>query len=428
MTTRTNKLLASAASVLCAIQAHADDAGSFDDRITGDWSGLRSSLAEGGVNLTLGYVGEWVHNTSGGERSSTAYADQIAFGADLNLDTLIGWRGASFHGIVTNRNGPQLDAKAGFGTLLETHELYGRGHYTRLTRFYLQQQLLDERVTIKLGRSDVDFFPFSCDFINISFCGALPGYHSNGWYTWPIGQFFANVTIEAGAGRYIKVGANDVNPRNLEGDQGLRLHTRDDRQRGTLANLEMGWLPTSGSELPGSYRIGYWRNSTSYPDLLLNEERAPMPVAGGAPLMRDSSTGYYALAFQQITNNGSGGGLTVFANFSHSDGNVNKVDRLLSLGLWYEGWFPFRPDDRLGLAIGHNRVSKRFRDFERLSHEVAGAHGLDRGAEVPIELNYTVAGARGFMLMPSLQYVRNAGGRRDADDIWIFGVKLSAEF
>jgi hypothetical protein len=30
--------------------------------------------------------------------------------------------------------------------------------------------------------------------------------------------------------------------------------------------------------------------------------------------------------------------------------------------------------------------------------------------------------------MPSLQYVKDAGGRRDAEDVWIFGVKLSAQF
>jgi porin len=403
--TRTNKLLVSAVAAFCAIQARADDTGGFDDRITGDWRGLRSSLSDGGVNLSLGYVGEWVHNASGGERSTAAYADQIAFGADLDFATLFGWEGGSFHVIVTDRNGPQLDAKAGLATVLETHEIYGRGHYTRLTRFYLQQQLFGEVVTFKVGRGDVDFFPFSCDFINISFCGALPGYHSNGWYTWPIGQYFANVTIKPRAGLYLKAGANDVNPRNLEGDQGLRLHTRDHPQRGTLSNFEAGWLSAFGGELSGSYRIGYWRNSTRYPDLSLTE--------AGAPVMRDSSAGYYALVQQQLTSDGMARGLGVFANFSHSDGDVNKVDRLLSLGLWYSGVVPARPQDRLGLAVGHSRVSKRLRGF---------------GAEKPVELNYSYAGPRGFVLMPSLQYVRNAGGRGDADDIWIFGLKLSASF
>src|SRR5688500_12968889 len=86
VSTSTNKLLASAVTMLCAIQARADDAGGFDNRITGDWHGMRSSLSERGLNLSLGYVGEWVHNVNGGDRTTTAYADQIAFGADLDFE------------------------------------------------------------------------------------------------------------------------------------------------------------------------------------------------------------------------------------------------------------------------------------------------------------------------------------------------------
>lgn len=428
VSTRTNKLLASAVAVLCTAQARADGTRSFDHRITGDWDGLRPALSEGGLNLSLGYIGEWVHNSSGGERSTSAYADQIALAADLDFETVVGWKGASLHLVVTDRNGPQLDAKAGLGTLLETHEIFGRGHYTRLTRFYLQQNLLGDKVTFKAGRSDVDFFAFSCDFINISFCGALPGYHSQGWYTWPIGQYFANATIKPREQLYVKLGATDVNPRNLDGDQGLRLHTRDNDQRGTLSNIEAGWLPNFDGGRAGAYRVGYWRNSTSYPDLLLNDHREPLPIAGGTPLMRDSFSGYYALVQQQLTSNEAGRGLSIFANFSHADGDVNKVDRLLSLGLWYCGIFPARPYDRLGLAVGHNRVSRRFRKFERLSTDADGSALPDRSAEKPVELNYSVAGPRGFVLMPSLQYVKDAGGRENAEDIWIFGVKLSAEF
>jgi porin len=109
--------------------------------------------------------------------------------------------------------------------------------------------------------------------------------------------------------------------------------------------------------------------------------------------------------------------------YSKADGDVNKVDRLWSLGLWYTGVFSFGPHDRVGLAIGNNRVSERFRDFERPSND-----GADLGSEKPVELNYSFAGLRGFVLMPSVQYVKDAGGRGEADDIWIFGVKISAQF
>ncbi|WP_457097861.1 carbohydrate porin [Lysobacter sp. P5_B9] len=423
----TRSLLAAAVAAWSCHVLAAED-GPFDHRITGDWGGLRETWHEKGVDLSFGYINEWLHNSTGGTRSTSAYADQIMLGADLDFDRLWGWRGGSFHVVITNRNGPQLDAKAGLGTLLETHEIFGRGHYTRLTRFYLQQELFDDRLTVKLGRSDVDFFPLSCDFINISFCGVLPGYHSDGWYTWPISQYFADVTFRPTASFYVKVGASEVNPRNLDGDQGLRLTTPDDDNDGTLTNFEAGWLPTFGNALEGAYRIGYWRDSTGYSDLLLNQQGQPLPIAGGTPMLQDTSTGYYAMAQQRLTHNDAGGGLVLFANLSHSDTDVSQTDRLISVGLWYTGVFPSRPGDRLGFAIGQNRVGDRIREFERLTNEQAGIDAPSRGSEKPVELNYSIAVSRGFWLMPSLQYVRDPGGRSDAESALVWGLKLSADF
>ncbi len=361
-----------------------------------------------------------------GARSS-AYADQIALGVDTDLQTLVGWPGASLHVLATNRNGPQLDARAGLGTLLETHEIYGRGHYTRLTRFYLQQSLWRGRVILKLGRSDVDFFPLSCDFINISFCGALPGYHSNGWYTWPIGQYFANVALRPTSTAYLKVGANDVNPRNLEGSQGLHLRTPQDAHDGTLWNAEAGWLPRLGGRLDGAYRVGAWRNSTDQADLLNDQQGRPRPISGGAPLMHGRSDGYYAMADQQIWSSDDGRAVTLFANFSRSDPSVDRVDRVISLGVWWRGPFVGRPADRLGLAIGQNRVGAPAREAERLGGSASAEQEPLPRHEVPVELNYQFAVLRGVQLMPSVQHVRHPGGRGDRAGVLIWGVKLSAD-
>jgi porin len=419
------------AAMACAVQVEASqsEVERFQNRMSGDWRGARSSLSANGIDLTLGYVGEWLHNPSGGKRSASAYADQTMFAADMNLDQLFGWRGGSVHVLITNRNGPQLDAEAGLGTLLETHEIYGRGHYTRLTRFYLTQTLFDDRLTLKAGRGDVDFFPLSCDFINISFCGALPGYHSKGWYTWPIGQYFANVTFRSDERSYWKLGVLEVNARNLSGDQGLRLSTPDDDNEGTLTNFEVGWLPEygSGNALPGAYRVGYWRNSSDYPDVLLNQQGVPLATGGGSALSREDSEGYYAMLQQQLTQGAGGGRLIVFANLSYAQRDVNEVDRLLSIGLSYTGAFTSRPLDRLGLVAGQNRVSARSREADRLSNLVNGIEGAPRSSEKPSEVNYSIAMARGCWLMPSLQYVRDLGGR-ESDDAWLVGLKLSAEF
>lgn len=432
MVTRTKPLLplvlAASLSWTSSVATEGARDASLGNRITGDWGGARTKLSRRGLDMSLAYINEWLHNTSGGERDATAYADQFALALDADLGTMLGWRSASFHVLVTNRNGPQLDAKAGLGTLLETHEIYGRGHYTRLTRFYLQQALFDDRLVLKLGRSDVDFFPLSCDFINISFCGALPGYHSNGWYTWPIGQYFANATFRPTPRSYMKVGASDVNPRNLDGEQGLRLRTPHNDNDGVLANVEAGWLPVLANRLDGAYRVGFWRNSTNQSDLLLDTHRQPMPVTGREPLVRTRSDGWYAMAQQTVWANGSGRSLTLFANLSRSDADVDRVDQVASIGLWLHGPFAARSGDRLGFAIGQNRVSAQARESARLSNIEAAANAALPRKEMPAEVNYQFAVARGLWLMPSVQHVRNPGGRDDKDDALVLGLKLSAVF
>ena len=118
---------------------------SGENTLTGDWHGARTRLHEQGIDLSADYVGEWLRNTTGGTRDATAYADQIHLGAAFDFDKLWGWRGGSLHVDITNRNGHQLDARAGLGTLLETHEIYGAGNVTRLTRF-------DDPVRIRRSR------------------------------------------------------------------------------------------------------------------------------------------------------------------------------------------------------------------------------------------------------------------------------------
>jgi porin len=405
----------------------ADAVGGAGEDAGHDRAREEASLPERGVALSFGYVNEWLQNLGGGRRRASAYADQIKIGADLDFEKLFGWRGATLHAVVTSRNGPQLDYEAGLGTLLETHEIFGRGHYTRLTRLYLVQELFDGKLVLKAGRGDVDFFPFTCDFINLSFCGALPGYHSRGWYTWPIGQDFANFTLRAKAGLYLKLGANEVNPRNLEGDQGLRLTTPDVDGDGTLANLEVGWDPAYGDGLAGAYRVGYWRDSTDHPDLLFNAQGQWLPATGGVPRMQDTSAGHYVMLRQQITGNDRGGGLSLFANLSRSETNVNEVDRLVSMGLWYTGPFESRPRDRVGLALGQNRVGRRARELERVNSILDGRASEGRGSEKPMELNYSISLKRGLWLMPGLQYVRDPGGRPDAASARIVGLKLLVE-
>jgi len=421
-------------AVICPPAIAADD-GFADNTLTGDWGGVRQRLHDDGVDLGADYVGEFAHNSSGGFRRTDAYADQIHLRAAFDFGKLWGWTGASLHIDVTNRNGNQLDQKAGLGTLLETQEIHGAGNVTRLTRFYYEQALWNDLVDIKFGRMDIgdDFFSFSCNFQNLNFCGSLPGYITKGWYDWPVSQTGGVLRLRPNAAWSLKLGAFDVNSNNAATSQGLKLSPAG-RSQGTLMLAELEWdtalagNATDGRPLAGSWRLGGWHNSANYPDLFSDVGGMPPGAGMATPRMRGHVSGTYAMGQQQITHNAAGGGLSLFGNLVLADSATDLIDQMVSAGLFYDAPFASRPHDRIGFVIGRDHVSRHAADNLRAQN----AQGLQSlpipGYEYITELNYNVQLWRGLSLMPNLQYIHHPGGSSGNANAGVLGLRVAATF
>jgi NAD(P)-dependent dehydrogenase (short-subunit alcohol dehydrogenase family) len=117
----------------------------YDDRLLGDWWGLRTRLASYGLDLELSYTGEFAANVSGGASHEEAYADQIYLGGSLDLQRLSSFPAPKIVFSFTDRNGESLSLKAQLDTLLEVQEIYGEGNYARLNQLYLQQPNFERR-------------------------------------------------------------------------------------------------------------------------------------------------------------------------------------------------------------------------------------------------------------------------------------------
>jgi porin len=420
----------------CAVApAHAASDDYTASHLFGGWGGVRQTLHDDGIDLDLNYVGEFAYNRSGGTRHADAYADQIHVGVDLDFDKLWGWHGASFHLAINQRNGDQLDHKAQIGNLFETQEIHGRGHVARLSNFFYEQSLWNNLVDLRIGRmvpggGGAQFMAFDCEFQNLAACGSLPGYVSNGWYTSPIGQYGAAVTIKPSSSWYVRVGALDSNPRNLENAQGLNPLTPGG-WKNTLALGELGWNTTMGAaDLPGTWAIGGWHNSANYPDVLLASNGRPLADAGSdaQPLIRNSESGSYVMLRQQLTRNPQAGGLTVFANLVQSDADTDRVDELLQVGLLYDAPFAGRTHDRAGLMLSRAQVNGRVADGIRLDKLTNAEPRALPGNEYTLELNYKLAVLSGVYLMPNVQYIRHPGGSDDNRDAAVLGMRIAADF
>jgi len=423
--------IAAAASCLAAAHVHADEV-TASPHLSGDWGGQRQRLAEQGLTFNFAYGSQVAHNFSGGTDRLTRYTDQWEFGATLDLDRRWGWKGGTFHVTMTDRNGRDLGADANIGNNMLIQEVYGRGQTWHLTQLWLNQTLLDGRVEAKFGRMTLseDFFSFSCDFQNLSFCSAQPGnLVGDYWVNWPTSQWAARVKYLPSRDSYLQFGVYQVNPKYVD-DRYARRHGWEPGfpggTTGALMPLEAGWQP-SWRGLPGSYKVGAWYNTSDGDDLYFDVDHAPRGLTGLAPLQRNGRFGVYLSLQQQVT--GGGGGATVFLNFTQADRNTARLDHQLALGVQYKGPFEGRGQDSIGFAIGATHNNGRFADFTRQNNVRTGQDAIASGSyEYVGELYYAWVPVPAVSLRPNLQYIRHPGGTTRNSDAFVIGMKSIVVF
>jgi porin len=400
--------------------------------LTGEWGGARTRLRDDGIDLTAAYVSEFAANMAGGARKDATETGQFALGATIDTDKLLGLKGGTLQTSITFRRGHNLTDRAGLGVLQQVQEVYGRGQTWRLTELWYQQQL-GGGVDIKLGRmtQGADFAAFSCDFMNLSFCGAAPGNLAGDyWYNWPISQWGARLRLKHD-GWYVMAGAYENNPRNLNNRFVLGYWHG---ATGVLAPIEAGLTPLRGPKgLPGSYRIGGWVNTSDGDDVLLDRTGRPFAITGLDPLKRNARYGAFLLLQQQITGTAhtdatgkrqTVSGLTLFLNITQTDRRTQRTDSQIAFGGAYVGAIPGRPTDDIGLAFARTNVNGRAAQADVLT-----TPGSERpNAEYASELYYGAHLAGWLVVRPNVQWIKDPGGYAGMKDVVVFGVKSAVTF
>ncbi|TCV95912.1 OprB family porin [Luteibacter rhizovicinus] len=435
----TNKLMRPLSTALLAclglgLAGHASAQDASDKYLFGDWNGTRTRLADEGITFDLGYGSEVAHNFTGGTSHLTRYTDQWKLGSTLDLDKLWGWKGATFRIMVTDRNGRNLGADAHIGNNQLIQEVYGRGQTWHLTEFSIEQKFFDGKLDWKFGRLPVgsDFAAFSCDFQNLTFCGAQPGnIVGDYWVNWPTSQWATIVKLNTTEQTYIQIGAYQVNPKYVDDRYARKNGWKLNNPGGTtgaLIPLEFGWTPSVGG-LPGSYKIGGWYNTSKGNDLYLDVNREPIALTGGKPLQRDSRYGGYINFEQQVSGVAGGKGTTVFLNISQADRDTSATDGQIALGMEYKGIFD-RPNDFVGAALGATHANGRRGDYQRLFNETHPdqATVVNDGYEYVAEVFYNWSPIASINLRPNLQYILHPGGTSQNSNAFVLGLKTSVTF
>ena len=212
--------------------------------LTGDWAGLRPKLEKAGIGLRAGFMTESAANPVGGQRQSARYTQEVDFGADLDLNRLVGDPSGHVQITFTDRVGRSLSADA-IGNLFPVQQLYGAGQNFRIVELNYQQSLFADKLSFQLGWSPAgDYFaslPVFCDFQSGFICGhPSPMTTNSGADNYPVGQWGARVRVNTTHELYAQAGIYQVNPNAGDSDQGLDLGVSG---TGVLMPVEFGWLP-----------------------------------------------------------------------------------------------------------------------------------------------------------------------------------------
>jgi porin len=409
---------------------HAGAPQNFGEDLLLDWDDLRGILREQGIDIRIGYVSETATNVQGGSEKLWRYTDQWTFSSTLDLQKLFGWNHAQFNLIVTDRNGDNLSADA-LGSLEEVQEIYGRNQTWRWTEISYEQTYFQDRVDLKFGRTSEgdDFASFSCEFMNLTFCGSAPGnIVGSYWYNWPVSQWSARVKVNIPGLGYFQLGAYEVDPGNLLTRYALDVGSPPNAT-GVLLPAEIAWLPIFGQGLEGSYKFGAWYNTATATDVVENTRRRPLAIYGGTPLGRHGQYGAYINFLQRVTSPsgpGSKRGLNLFLNAVFADRRTSRLANQIALGLLYSGPFVSRPKDEIGVALGETHVNHRVGDVEEQLNALGNMSVSVQSSEWVSEIFYNV-NFRGWLdLRPNIQYVNQpAGSARNANDL-VLGLKLVA--
>ncbi len=96
------------------------------EHLFGDWWGARTCLKSRGIYLSFDALTEFAGNVSGGVKQGSTFANQEAFGADIDWLRLAGVPGLSTHLIIVNRSGGNTSNLFG-DQLLPVQDIFGAG-------------------------------------------------------------------------------------------------------------------------------------------------------------------------------------------------------------------------------------------------------------------------------------------------------------
>jgi porin len=409
------------------------------EHLFGDWGGLRTTLDNIGIHLSLDALTEFAGNVSGGTKQGATGAGQEALGLDVDWQRLAGIPGFSTHMIIVNRWGANDSTLFG-DHLLPVQEIYGAGGNVamHLVSAYAQEKLFDGRLDVAAGRMNVenDFAssPLYCNYMNNVLCGdpkALPG-GDIGHSAYPDGVWGGRVRVRPRSDVYVAAGVYEVS-QGLYGDDFRTGWEFDDAQNsGVYVPVEVGYEPRLGdAKLPGHYKIGFgYDSSNTFKDF---SSVLTTPAGASAPT-HTGNTQVWVLADQMLVRQGPGpqDGVVVMGGFIHNNPINSVYAEQYFIGALDRGFWAARQQDAVAILFSYNTVSGQLGKVqaqeESLGLPISNSATGVQTHEMILEVNYNIHVWRGVSFQPDFQYVIRPNAQANISNAAVFGFRAHVWF
>jgi porin len=386
-------------------------------------SGTRTVVA------TFSYTGELVGDAAGGARRGVKALGLAGVQLTLGLRRLVGWRGSRVFLFVLDTHGGAPSDLAGDVQGVSNLEAPAD---VRLEEAWLQQNLLDNRLSWLVGRYDLntEFYRVQSGslFVNSSF-GIGPEFAQSGAAgpsIFPSTAVGTRVEFKPSANVVWRAAILDGVPVDRP-EGGIHLFAPGD---GVLVVGEMALLARPDTvtvprhrrfqigrglvrPYAGKLALGGWYYTAQFPDLVDT-------LPSGAPVRHRGSAGAYIIGDGTVWSGRPGrpGPLTAFAQLGLGDGRVNQIGGYLGGGLTLSAPFAGRAQDELGLAVA---AALNGSHYERAQM----AAGAPAAGETTVELTYLAQLRVWLTVQPDIQYVIHPGGAPGVRNAVVPGLRIA---
>jgi porin len=392
--------------------------------------GFPKDLNTTGLQLCVNYTAEVLANLKGGLRTGPIYEGKLEGIVHADLQTLMGWPGATVHANFLQIHGRGL-SRYYLGNLLTVSGIEALPS-TRLQEVWLEQET-GTWASLRIGQMAID-----SEFLTSSYAGLFV----NATFGWPA---ITAAALPSGGPAYplaspglrIKINPPNTNltlllavfdgdPAGPGDEDPQRLNRRGTNFRLNDPPLYIGeaqhaYNPDDGAQsLPGTLKVGAWYHAARFDDLRLDMGGLPLASreSSGQPARHRGNQGVYGVLDQTLWRDRneasgdeySGPEVGMFTRLSFSPADRNLIDFYVDAGLSFKGLLPSRKDDVFGIAFGYGSISSRARGSDRDTASFSGAPTLIRDYEAVLELTYQLQLANGWALQPDFQYIFHPGG------------------